>query len=346
MIKHGSAPFLECSSKGDQRFSAFYARISGRGGRSIEQIYQAAKVFMDGSTGLGWRQAKGKLCVNQQEVRALYSQLWDEYMSENPELQPILQAATGVSDIFGQPGHACQATELWRIRERLIAERQVDSERDLGRILAVIGTAGRDKSMPMSARLWALMCADFATRVRPDDHLVSGGAAWADHLAVHAYLEGWCKHLTLFLPAPIVQGRFQGPLGDRRCAANAANYYHSLFHSATGVNGLKQILQAIDKGASIHHEPIAPGYGAMFSRNKRVAAMAEGVVAYTFGVGDQPADGGTNNTWQQIGGEDKTHVDLGALLSSQAHRSEQKTDEGALGRFSSARPKFQFVRPR
>jgi hypothetical protein len=25
--------------------------------------------------------------------------------------------ATGLSDKFGKPGHCCQATELWRIRE-------------------------------------------------------------------------------------------------------------------------------------------------------------------------------------------------------------------------------------
>ena len=52
MIKHGTAPFWECSSKGDKRFSAFYARVDGR---SIEEQYQAAKIFEDGSTGLTWR---------------------------------------------------------------------------------------------------------------------------------------------------------------------------------------------------------------------------------------------------------------------------------------------------
>lgn len=53
MVRHGEAPFLECSSRGDQRFSAFSARLRSQGGRSIEEVYQAAKVFEDGSTGLG-----------------------------------------------------------------------------------------------------------------------------------------------------------------------------------------------------------------------------------------------------------------------------------------------------
>jgi hypothetical protein len=75
MIQHGTAPFLECSSRGDRRFSAFAARIKSRGNKSIEEIYQAAKVFADGSTGLSWREAKGKRAVNADEVRALYSVL-------------------------------------------------------------------------------------------------------------------------------------------------------------------------------------------------------------------------------------------------------------------------------
>lgn len=116
MIKHGSAPFLECSSKGDARLSAFRARIRARGNRSIEELYQAAKVFADGSTGLTWREAKGRRAVNADEVRALYSALWDEYVAENPHLLDVLKAASGTSDMFGQAGHACQATELWRIR--------------------------------------------------------------------------------------------------------------------------------------------------------------------------------------------------------------------------------------
>lgn len=117
MVRHGEAPYLECSSRGDRRLSAFHARIRSRGGRSIEDLYQAAKVFADGSTGLSWREAKGKQAVNMAEVRVLYSRLWDEYISENPALLDVIRAASGLSDIFGQTGSACQATELWRIRE-------------------------------------------------------------------------------------------------------------------------------------------------------------------------------------------------------------------------------------
>jgi hypothetical protein len=123
MVRHGIAPFLECSSRGEKRLSAFYARIKARGSCSIEEIYQGAKVFEHGVTGLTWREAKGRASVNALEVRALYAALWDEYIAENPELVDIIINASGLSDIFGNPGSACQATELWRIRSDRMVER-------------------------------------------------------------------------------------------------------------------------------------------------------------------------------------------------------------------------------
>ena len=119
MIRHGVPPYLECSTKGDIRFSAFFARIAGRDNRTIESIYQASKVLSGGKTGLTWREAKGKKAVNQEEVTKLYSALWDEYIAENSHLVRVLKEASGLQDRFGQPGHCCQATELWRIREEL-----------------------------------------------------------------------------------------------------------------------------------------------------------------------------------------------------------------------------------
>lgn len=104
MLRYGEAPYLEASSKGDKRYSAFYARIHARGGRSIEDIYQAAKKFEDPKTGaivsgLTWREAKGRRAVNADEVRRLYAVLSDEYIYEHRELIEILTAASGISDI-------------------------------------------------------------------------------------------------------------------------------------------------------------------------------------------------------------------------------------------------------
>lgn len=116
MLKFGNSPYLECSSSGDCRFSALYARIRARNYLTIEQIYQSAKVFENGKVYSDWRDAKGKTCINIQEVTLLYSQLWDEYISENPRLLRIINEFSGFSDIFGQEGHNCQAREIWRIK--------------------------------------------------------------------------------------------------------------------------------------------------------------------------------------------------------------------------------------
>lgn len=116
MIKHGTAPYLECSSAGDRRFSAFHARLRRYRNRSIEELYQASKVFEDGSQGLPWREAKGRQAINQERCAQLYHSLWVQYIRENPELLPTLRAASGLSDRYGQKGHCCQATELWLIR--------------------------------------------------------------------------------------------------------------------------------------------------------------------------------------------------------------------------------------
>jgi hypothetical protein len=140
MIRFGEPPYLECSSKGDKRFSAFHARLRsmeaarkfigcGMYPWSIEEIYQASKVFADGSTGLSWQAAKGRASVNIKAMRRLYSRLWDQYIKENPELLSVLKAASGLSDMFGQTGHACQAEELWRIRNKMnVKEMSIETE--------------------------------------------------------------------------------------------------------------------------------------------------------------------------------------------------------------------------
>lgn len=120
MVKHGEPPYLECSTRGDKRFSAFHAKF--KDGKSIEEIYQAYKVFEDGSTGLTWREAKGRKAVNQEDCAFVYSSLWDAYIRQHPELLEVLKKTSGLSDIFGQSGHVCQATELWRIRSEALNE--------------------------------------------------------------------------------------------------------------------------------------------------------------------------------------------------------------------------------
>lgn len=121
MIQVGDPPYLECSGRGDKRFSAFYARIRARRGKSIEQLYQESKRFDNWKDNARpWRRRKGLKPVNVAECRTFYSQLWDEYIQENPELVKVLISTNGLQDMFGQAGHACQALELWRIRSMYV----------------------------------------------------------------------------------------------------------------------------------------------------------------------------------------------------------------------------------
>ena len=171
--------------------------------------------------------------------------------------------------------------------------------------LAIIGTAGRDKTKPMTRSLWDWMVRDAAERVVFENRLVSGGAAWADHLAVALYISGAVDNLTLHLPAPFDGTRFVGP---DKSAASAANYYHGLFSRVLGINTLNEIAMVLEGGAVVTYEPALHGYSGMFARNAKVARSAE-MLAYTFGAGDVPADGGTKDTWDKCRGK-RTHVTL------------------------------------
>lgn len=132
MIRHGQAPFLECSSQGDKRFSAFYAKPKSLGGKSIEDAYQRMKVIDVGrgeggeggarlQTGLGWREAKGKPAVNIEDCQTAYKQWWREWVEEQG-LIGVLLKVVGVSDLFGQVGHVCQASVLWELRAEALAK--------------------------------------------------------------------------------------------------------------------------------------------------------------------------------------------------------------------------------
>lgn len=177
-------------------------------------------------------------------------------------------------------------------------------------MIAVIGTAGRDKSKPMTAPLWVAMVNDATSRIPEGSELVSGGAAWADHLAVELFLLGHAKRLRLHLPAPFATcDAFAGGYGT---AGGAANFYHQAFSKATGKKTIREIATACHKGAEFTMQPEAPGMSAFFARNAVVAAEASACFAYTWGEGSEPSDGGTKNTWGQIKGT-RVHVSLGAL---------------------------------
>lgn len=109
---------LECSSKGDKRFSAFYAKVSAFGSfNSIENHYQLSKRFGD-FTPLNWKDAKGKtpthieLNGKQYELELLsqwYKLLWLRYLDNNPSLVEYASQFDEYNDIFKGKSINCQA---------------------------------------------------------------------------------------------------------------------------------------------------------------------------------------------------------------------------------------------
>ena len=186
--------------------------------------------------------------------------------------------------------------------------------------VAIIGTAGRKDGDQLRPRHLGCMkekakqqVADWGlewSRVR----LVSGGAAWADHVAVLLFLESLeCDAqpgLTLYMPCPFL-GRDKGfeDTGDRDWRTNpgrAANYYHRSFSSAAGRDSLLDIECALAVGA------VGDATHRGFHARNREVAKAEYLIAFTFGTGQEPAGGGTLHTWKCARGR-KVHLSLPAL---------------------------------
>ncbi|MEJ8837637.1 hypothetical protein [Ramlibacter sp. AN1133] len=197
----------------------------------------------------------------------------------------------------------------------------------------------------MDRPLWDAMCADLQASIHPSDEAVSGGAAWSDHLAVHAFLQGWCGTLRLFLPAPLVQGSGWHFQEAGKSAGSAANWYHQRFSAACGFDSIAQIREAIARGAVIDFEPARPGFGGMFARNAKVAGYCTAVRAYTFNAGDEPADGGTMDTWRKVAAADRTHVDLGALQQAWLQQHAPAAPGAAAPRQMTRAERFRWRSP-
>lgn len=188
---------------------------------------------------------------------------------------------------------------LMRIRDELQPSK---------RVIAVIGTAGRDKNIPMTPAHWEFMTSTLAEELQPDDILVSGGAAWADHVAIWAFGTELVKELHLHLPAPFNGYEFAGEYGS---SGAACNWYHKQFSQIMGFDSIDHIRQALNfKNVTHTTQRAAKGYAAMAARNKLVAAECTHMVAFTFGEGDVPADGGTKMTWDMADHAQRCHVPI------------------------------------
>ena len=166
--------------------------------------------------------------------------------------------------------------------------------------LGIIGTAGRGEDAALlTANHWRgmLTVAQTVAEVTGATRLVSGGAAWADALAVELYLRGQTEELSLHLPARFdTHDECPRYDNDDRCGA-VSNRYHKAFTEVVGYDGLAAIAEALGKGCNNTQPSVRSiSFGTFFARNALVADEADVMLAFTFGTNGELKDGGTANT--------------------------------------------------
>lgn len=186
--------------------------------------------------------------------------------------------------------------------------------------IGIIGSAGRRDDRPrMNRHVYNKMVGITRKHIIDFDirRGVSGGAAWADHVAVDLFLQGDLPELHLYLPAHFHNSRFIGGYGT---PGSITNYYHDLMNTKLARSSLREIQRAIDKGATY---TVIPGFK---QRNQGIAEDAELLLAFTFGkhsgfynprepgwntallAGLKP--GGTSHTWNHSHAQLKIHQSL------------------------------------
>ena len=191
--------------------------------------------------------------------------------------------------------------------------------------ISIIGTAGRKQDgQRLNKALFLKMIQtanDIIPQYCPQDRtveLVSGGAAWADHVAVCLYLRGRPLvprpyDLMLHFPAEYLgnECKFEEFPGSKTSPGNVANYYHSLFSRKLGRKSLFDIRSALFFGAKCTVSP-----GGFFERNLLVGDC-DVLLAFTFSTGNEPQHGtGTHHTWKHSKATTMIHISLQHLEGS------------------------------
>lgn len=172
--------------------------------------------------------------------------------------------------------------------------------------IAIIGSAGR-MAWKFSAEIYNGMV-DRAREIITEEwgfdmkkvRLVSGGAAWSDHVAVSLFDE--CASVHLHFPCEWNESRFHYT-EQKTDPGSVANRHHHAFFMKRGISSLKEIKTALSKGMTYD---VSKGFHA---RNTKIA-KAPYLIAFSFGTKDVPRESrGTYDTWKKCRGK-KIHVHL------------------------------------
>ena len=175
--------------------------------------------------------------------------------------------------------------------------------------ISIIGSAGRKGLLYKFKRdIYDKMmkeCKEIVDEVRQvneteDITLVSGGAAFADHLAVDLYLEGYVNKLVLHLPCDWDYENKQyvstGEQDWRTNPGGTSNYCHNQFSARFDKNSLEEIHRAIEKGAVINSK------NKGFHNRNNLVAKSDYILAFSTG-NNEPDTSGTKYTWNKCKGE-------------------------------------------
>ena len=227
------------------------------------------------------------------------------------ELQRIIRAISDGTDSSTQLGIPITT-------KRLVSTVSRNTRR-----VAIIGTAGRAGPPPslnlfnlMKDRALHIISKDFSLDIS-DVHLISGGAAFGDHVSVSLFKssEHMFSGITLFLPcAWSTSTSSHCDSGHRDWKQNpgrSANRYHRAFLKHTGINSLHEINSLVGQ---ISAEIDTSGKG-FHDRNSKIANAADMLIAFTWSKSSEPPKGGTRDTWDKarLRGVKCVHVSLNDL---------------------------------
>lgn len=191
--------------------------------------------------------------------------------------------------------------------------------------VAIIGNAR--KISPENEEVFTLMCQTALLVIKnkfqlsmSDVVLVSGGAAWGDHVAVALFIQGMTegkdapKGLELYLPCNWFDAEkgFEDS-GNTDWKVNPGyltNTLHRSFSQAIKTrNSLQDLQTAKELGAVFNSS-----HRGFHNRNTAVAEACQYMIAFTMDA-IEPKNSGTADTWNKFKGPNKVHVSIPTLVS-------------------------------
>lgn len=171
--------------------------------------------------------------------------------------------------------------------------------------IAIIGTAGRKndakiikkKHFNFMVEKSKELVNDYFNLDSSKIHLISGGAAWSDHVAVQLFIDNFANKLTIFSPCDWDTTNRNFNNGNK--FGKTANYYHSIFSKKIGHNSLEQIDDLVK--AKLDNFIFDSSSIGFMNRNTKIS-KCDYLIAFTFQPNKelyQPKSGGTKNTWDK-----------------------------------------------